>query len=192
MANVFATHSVGNSLVTYLRNAYPEPLRTDHPMDFRLISSGELAEGPDPRNALSLFLFRITQSEFLRGRPRPNDRSDAGAPLSIDLHYLLTVWADTALVEHTVLSWALLQLQMHPVLDSSSLSTEAGWNPGDIVHMIPAELSNEELMRIWDLLLPKYRLSVSYTARVVRIDRDPETGGPPVVEKDLLYSEVSS
>ena len=91
-----------------------------------------------------------------------------------------------------MLSWALLQLQMHPVLDSSSLSPEAGWNPGDIVHMIPAELSNEELMRIWDLLLPKYRLSVSYTARVVRIDRDPETGGPPVVEKDLLYSEVSS
>ena len=31
MANLQATHSVGNSLITYLRNSYPEPLRTDHP-----------------------------------------------------------------------------------------------------------------------------------------------------------------
>jgi hypothetical protein len=188
MANVFATHSVGNSLVTYLRHAYPEPLRTDHPFDFRLISSGEMAETHEPRNTVSLFLFRVTQNEHLRTRHRPNDPSDFQAPLSVDLHFLLTVWADNALAEHTVLSWAMLQLHTHSVLDSSSLSTEAGWAPGDVIHIIPAELSNEELMRIWDLLLPKYRLSISYIARCVRIDRDRYTGSGPVVEKDFSYS----
>lgn len=189
MANVFATHSVGNSLVTYLRNAYPDLLRTSQPFDFRLISSGELAEGPEPRNTLTLFLFRITQNEHLRNRPRPNDPSDANAPLSIDLHFLLTAWADNALAEQTVISWAMLQLRMHPVLDSSALSAEAGWTPGDLIQLIPAELSNEELMRIWDLLHPKYRLSVSYIARVVRIDLDPFTGARPVVEKRFDYGE---
>ncbi len=44
MANVMAVHSVGVSLVTYLKNFYPEPLRTELPFDFHLISSEELAE----------------------------------------------------------------------------------------------------------------------------------------------------
>lgn len=189
MASVFATHSVGSSLATYLKNAYPEPLRTNQPFDFRLISSGELAAAVEPQNTVTLFLFRITQNEYLRTRPRPSSAADTEAPLSVDLHYLMTAWADNALAEHTVLSWAMLQLHMHPVLDSSSLSSEGGWTSGDIIHVIPAELSNEELMRIWDLLLPKFRLSVSYIARVIRIDRDRYTSARPVVEKDFSYSE---
>ena len=42
MATTAAVHSVGHSLVTYLKNAYPEPLRTEYPCEFRLLSSGEL------------------------------------------------------------------------------------------------------------------------------------------------------
>src|SRR5205085_2806484 len=102
MANVFATHSVGNSLITYLKNAYPEPLRTDLPFDFKLISSGELSAGPDPRNTVTLFLFRTTQNEYLRSRKISSDPANANPPLSIDLHYLLTVWTDNALAEQTV------------------------------------------------------------------------------------------
>ena len=191
MANVFATHSVGNSLMTFLRNAYPEPLRTNQPFDFRMISSGELADGTDPRNTITLFLFRITQNEHLRSRKTPNDPPDANPPLSIDLHYLLTVWADNALAEQTAMSWAMRELQMHSVMDSSALSPEAGWGPGDVVQLIPAELTSEELMRIWDLLQPKYRLSVSYIARVIRIDTD-SNAGRPAVAKRFEVGEVGS
>jgi Pvc16 N-terminal domain len=190
MANVFATHSVGNSLMTYLRNAYPEPLRTSHAFEFRVISTGELAQGTDPHNCLTLLLFRITQDEHLRNRRRVNDASDAETPLSIDLHYLLTVWADNALAEHTVVSWAMRELQMHPVLDSSSLSADAEWDPSDVIQLIPAEITSDEMMRIWDLLQPKYRLSVSYIARVVRIDTDYEPGGRPVVASRLTFGEA--
>jgi hypothetical protein len=184
MANVFATHSVGNSLMAYLRNAYPEPLRTSHAFEFRVISAGELAQGTEPHNSLTLFLFRITQDEYLRNRRRLKDASEE-TPLSIDLHYLLTVWADNALAEHTVISWAMRELQMHPVLDSSSLSPEAEWDTSDVIQLIPAEITSDEMMRIWDLLLPKYRLSVSYIARVVRIDTDKEPGGRPVLASRL-------
>jgi hypothetical protein len=189
MANVFAIHSVGNSLATYLKNAYPEPLRTDHAFDFKLVSSSELAEGPDPRNTLTLFLFRVTQNEFLRSRNIPSDPPGSRPPLSLDLHYLMSAWADNALDEQTVLAWAMRELQMHPVLDSSSLSPEAGWGPSDMVQLIPAELSSDELFRIWDLLLPKYHLSVSYIARVIRIDTDIDTGAPTVAMR-LGFSEL--
>ena len=189
MANIQATHSVGNSLMIFLKNAYPEPLRTTQPFDFKVISCGELAEGPDPRNTLTLFLFRITQDEYLRGRKLPSDPPHSNPPLSIDLHFLLTVWADNAVAEQSVLTWAMREIQMHPVLDSSSLSSEAGWTPADVVQLIPAELSNDDLFRIWDLLQPKYRLSVSYVARVIRIDTDIDSNRPAVAMR-MSFGEM--
>ena len=80
---------------------------------------------------------------------------------------------------------------MHPTLDSSSLSPEARWGASDVVQLIPAELTAEELFRLWELLQPKYHLSVSYIARVVRVDTD-VTAGAPVVATRFGFDEVTS
>lgn len=189
MANLLAIHSVGSSIITYLRNSYPEALRNDHSCEFALLSSGELIETGDINNTLSLFLYRVTVNEHLRNAGRGSDLSDAGIPLSVDLHYLMTVWADTALHEQVILAWAMRQLHLHPTLSASSLSPEAEWGPGDLVQLIPAELSTEDIMRIWDALIPPYRLSVSYIARVVRIDPDPVASGRPVVATQLSATD---
>jgi hypothetical protein len=191
MANVLAVHSVGNSLMTYLKNAYPKPLKDDIPFDFKMTSTGELAEGPDPQNTLTLLLFRVTQNEHQRTRTTANDRPGANPPLAIDLHFLLTAWADNSLAEQTVLTWAMREIQMHPMLDNSALSPEAEWGPADMVQLIPAELTAEELFRIWDLLQPRYHLSVSYIARVVRVDTD-IAAGAPVVATRLAFGSVES
>jgi hypothetical protein len=180
MANLLAVHSVGTSLITYLRNSYPDDLRAQHPCEFRLLSSGELAGSAEFGTLLSLYLYRVTQSEHLRNLQR-RPEVDAPGPLAIDLHYLLTVWADSAVAEHTILAWAMRQLHDRPVFNVASLSPEAGWTPADFVQVIPAELSNEDVMRIWDALDPAYRLSVSYAARTVRIDPDQVPAGRPVV-----------
>jgi hypothetical protein len=182
MANVRAIHSVGSSLATYLNNTYPEPYRSEHPCTFRLRASGEMLKPDDNDGTIaSLFLYRVIMNEHLRNAGRGLDPGRRAIPLSVDLHYLLTVWADNALEEHTILAWAMLQLHQHPVLDASSLSPEAGWSSGDVIQLIPAELSTEDIMRIWDALEPPYRLSVSYIARVVRIDPDSGPDGRPVV-----------
>jgi hypothetical protein len=181
MANVNAVYSVGSSLMTSLRNAYPAPLRQAFPCDFRVISSGELAGNADRGTALTLYLFRVTINEHLRNVRRVNDNLDAQPPLGLDLHYLLTAWADNAPAEHTILAWAMQQIYQRPVLDASSLDTSADWGASDVIQLIPAELSNEDVMRIWDALDPAYRLSVSYIARVVRIAPDATGGGLPVV-----------
>ena len=189
MANLLAFHSVGSSLITYLRNSYPDTLRARHPCDFRLLSSGELVGPVDFGTLVSLYLYRVTHSEHLRSAPRRNDLADAPSPLAVDLHYLLTVWADSPVAEHTILGWAMRQLHDRPILDVSSLSAEAEWTSSDFVHVIPAELSNEDVMRIWDALDPPYRLSVSYVARTVRIDPDPSLPGRPVVATRLSFTE---
>jgi hypothetical protein len=122
-------------------------------------------------------------NEHLRNAKRANDPSGSSPPLSLDLHYLLSVWADNAMDEHVLLAWALDQLHRHPVLDVSALTPEAEWTTGDFIQLIPAELSTEDLMRIWDALDPAYRLSVSYIARVVRIGGQAAEGAPSVASR---------
>lgn len=188
MANVLAIHSVGTSLVTYLRNTYPSELRTAHPCEFKLFASAEMGSTEERGTTLSLYLYRITMNEHVRNVRGTNDLVRVDAPMSVDLHFLLTVWADNALAEQTILAWAMRQLHQRPVLDRSTLSPEGGWDPSDIVHVIPAELSHEDLMRIWDALEPSYRLSLSYSARVVRIDPEAVPGGLPVVARNFTLT----
>ena len=191
MANVFAVHSVCNSLATFLANTYPEPLRTDHPCSFRVLSSGELAEKAEIDNTVSLYLYRVTPNEHLRNAERVRDLHSA-TPMPLDLHFLLAAWAGSALVEHVIFTWALRQLYLHPTLTASSLSPEAGWALDDVIQVLPAEMSTEDLMRVWDALDPAYRLSMPFTARIVRIDPDTLPDAAPVVATRFDYGRKAA
>jgi hypothetical protein len=190
MANYNAIHSVGNSLRLFLQNTYPDALNAEHSIGFRLLSSGEMAGDSAPADCLSLYLYRVTVNEHLRNTPYRNDPADARPPLSLDLHYLLSVWTGDAMGEHRVLAWAMRQLYAHPLLDVASLSPEAGWLPSDVVQLIPAELSTEDMMRVWDAFDHSYRLSVSYIARLVRIDAPNEEPARPVVAMRERYGTL--
>jgi hypothetical protein len=192
MANVLAIHSVGYSLAGYLRQSYRlTSLRDQHPCAFRLVSSGELADSAnietDTLATLTLYLYRLTVNEHLRNQPRTPDGARSPLPLSINLHYLMTVWSDSAMAEHNILAWAMNQLEHTPTFSGTRLSAEAGWEPNDVIQIVPEDLNTEDLMRIWDALEPSYRLSVAYIARVVRIEPDEGPDHRPVVATDYAY-----
>lgn len=188
MANIYSVNSVGSSIMQFLRNAYPQELREAHPCDFRIVSSGEMAESTEEFNTtLTLYLYRIIINEHVRNMPSAHQSGESNIPLSVDLHFMLSIWADSAAAEHTICAWVMSQLHQHPIMDVSSLTEEGGWSKDDVVHIIPAELTNEDLMRIWDAIAPYYRLSVSYIARVVRIVGDETETGLPVVATRYQY-----
>ena len=189
MANVFAIQSVGNSIATYLRNSYPRTLGDVDMPDcaFDLVSSGELAGDVDDTTRITLYLYRITVNEHSRQRIGATASLAHPTPLGLDLHFLMSAWAGNARDEQTVLAWAIRQLHMFPILDASSLSPEGGWGANEVIQVIPAELPTEDLMRIWDALDPPYRLSVSYIARLVRLDPDVQVAGRPVVASRFAY-----
>jgi len=87
MANHTAIHAVGNGLIRFLRNTFPDALREGgFPCDFRLFSSKELTDTDNLGTTLSLFLYRVTVNEFMRNaRPEHNPRQRA-VPLTLDLH----------------------------------------------------------------------------------------------------------
>ncbi len=190
MANVFAVHSVGSSITTFLRNTYPQQIagRTMPTCGFELTSSGQLAGDINETTHITLYLYRITVNEHSRQTRRTKAQPDSFVPLGLDLHYLLTAWAPHPLDEQVTLAWAIRQLHQYPVLDASSLSPEAGWESDEVIQIIPAELTTEDIMRIWDALDPAYRISVSYVARLVRLDPDHDTTtSRPVVAGRLAY-----
>lgn len=195
MANVFAVHSVGSSITTFLRNTYPQKI-AGHNMpacSFELTSSGQLAGDISETTQITLYLYRIMVNEHSRQTRRSAAPTDGFVPLGLDLHYLLTAWAANPLDEQVTLAWAIRQLHQCPVLDASSLSPEGGWGSDEVIQIIPAELTTEDIMRIWDALDPAYRISASYVARVVRLDPDKDTEQlRPVVARRYAYGEEAN
>jgi hypothetical protein len=182
MANLFAIHSVGDSLASYLNRAYMATRNNEPPCAFSLLSSSQMNELSDPEATMvSIFLYRIAVNEYARNGVLPIDAGRRLPPLSLDLHYLISVWSGSALSEQLVLAWMMRELHQHPILDRSLLSASGGWAQGEYVQLIPTEIADADLMRIWDALAPAYRISVPYVARVVRIDADSDVEFAPVV-----------
>lgn len=118
--------------------------------------------------------------------------------LYLDLHYLLSYWdasAEGAEAEQKILIWTMRQLQSHPILDTSILSLSSaapGWDKTDSVQLVPADLSLQDILDIWDGLGPNYRLTISYVVRVVRVDRAITPEMPVVATRLTLQNGVSS
>lgn len=194
MTNPRAIHAVGASLVSYLNKAFEiggKDLTGVAACKVQLLASSDFTKVDNVLDlpALTLYLFRITMNEHARNVRRPVGSPVLDVPLAVDLHYLLTAWADSAEEEQTTLAWAMREIYLHPVLDTAALNKDADWDPGDVIQIIPSELSTEDIMRIWDALEPSYRLSVSYIARVVRVDRDRGLDERPVVATRYGYTD---
>ena len=193
MAGSGAVLSVGNSLVAYL-TAVNELAR-----DSGGWRAGELPARLQCRDRRHRHARGRGHDHLLalpaRGRsvfaqPPGAARSGAGPtfPLGLELHYLVTAWAANAAREHEALAWVMRELYRHPVLDRSVLAPIDVWRAEEAVHLVPTELSTEDMMRIWDAIRPEYRLSVTWCARVVRFDRDAlADSGQPVVATRFAF-----
>lgn len=203
MANLRAIDSIIQSLSRWLKNSYDlarAPVAdggAGHdflpPFAFDPVSSSELSREDAPGDTIagadrvSIYLYRISVDPHLRTAGRVGNPDMHPVPLSIHLHLLFSLWSTNAASDHLVLAWLLRQLHEHPILDAAALNADAAWGPDEVVHLLPAELSNEDMMRLWDALTPSYRLSVSYIARVVRIDPDHASEAGPVVATRLGF-----
>jgi hypothetical protein len=184
---------VGNSLAQLLTNSFPPSLKTLYPnVKFQLVASSQIAE-EDQTNLdqiVTIFLHRVTINENFRAATQIQDEPTKKPVLFLDLHYLITYWGADPQAEQTILGWTMLQLQSMPILDNSILTPSNIWDPSERIQLVPADLSLEDILRIWDALGPKYRLSVCYIARVVRIDTN-ITPEPLVLATRLTYTEAA-
>jgi len=187
MANHLAIHSFAQSLRNFLQQSHAIFTPALPAATFEVLSSGRFGSSEeaiaDP--TVTIYLHRITVNNHLR-----NTRGGpAVGPLGLDLHFLLTVWSNDAESEYVLMGWAMRQLHFHAFLDRGSLSAEAQWAVDELVSLYPAELSSDEMARIWEASHRGYRLSYPFIARVVRMGMEQPEGEPVVASRFTLTDE---
>jgi len=130
---------------------------------------------------VTILLYRVTHNEHLRNRPPAALPFGKPVPLTVNLHLLFTVWADTALKEQSLLAWTLRELHTRPVLDRSMFADSGGFGTADIVSLSPEELTLDDLSKLWQVLAPPLRPSLGYVARNVMLDLELQPDAQPVV-----------
>jgi hypothetical protein len=189
MPNHLAINSFAQTLLAYLQQSHGVVAKTLPAVTFELLSSGRFSSPSEDiaEPSLTLYLHRITLNQHLRNaRTGP-----APGPLALDLHFLLTVWSTDPAIELKLMGWALRQLHYHAFLNAGSLAVDdnpAQWAPEDVVTLLPAELTTEEMARIWEAARRGYRLSHPFIARVVRLGLDGPPTGVPVIATQFELS----
>lgn len=196
MADYRAVAAVTETVLQYLRSNY-HPADFDQELEFKVFTAKDFAK---PLNAgVSLFLYRVFPNGVQRtppSRPTPDGRRFPPL-LPLDLHMLLTVWGREASLQHTIAGWMMRALEDQPIFPAALLnaSMPGVFRPDETVELSLTELTNEDLLRIWDTLVQNvYQLSVPYVARVVRIEsaRPLADGGGLVQERVLRAAELET
>jgi hypothetical protein len=150
--------------------------------DFDLGDGTSRLAGGAPR--LSIFLYRVEVDAVTRAGWSAVGSFDGRAHLPLDLHYLLTAWADGPEFEQDILGSAMACLDTSPILSGPLLHPSSAWEPNEGVQVWPEDVGADTLMRIFDSLEANYRVSLPYRARVVRVEGS--VAVPPPTVRDVI------
>ena len=138
------------------------------PADF----AGGMAEG------ISLLLYRVSINGTQRNLP-PRIAADGmrfRPPLPIDLHYLLSAWADDADIQQSLLAWAMRLMEDTPQLAGNLINPFMPAKPvfraDESVELICDPLPQEAWLALFDRFAPALSASMTYVVRMVHIDSD--------------------
>jgi len=120
--------------------------------------------------ALSLFVYRVDFNKVMRAAWSAVGSHDGRGHLALDVHLLITAWADNAEFELRILGRAMQAIETAPLLNGPLLDPITEWAPNESVQLVLEDISTEAVMRIFDSLPTDYRLSVPYIARIIRLD----------------------
>jgi hypothetical protein len=147
-------------------------------------------------NRLSLWLYQVTENEFVKNQPpqpvNGNNRAQA-PPLALNLFYLITPFGaasdtDPAAGESDL---RLLGKTMQVLYDNAIIYLrDAQDNVAEELRVILSQLTLEEQTRIWEALQEPYRLSVCYQVRVIHVDSQRIVNLARVAERSAGFTDT--
>jgi len=205
MAGTDAVAAVGLTLQALLADRIQNPTNNGIPLPVTL---GPPGPERDPEGAaedarINLFLYQVSENCFLKNQEIPgfgNRGAYGSPPLSLDLHYLLTVFGSTAsgsffdeTPAHQLLGSAMNVLNDNSIVTTSVVTKRP---PAGRLILDPAlrdehesikvsikPLGLEDLSNVWTALELSYRLSVAYEVTVVQIDSERPRRYPRIVQE---------
>lgn len=137
---------------------------------------------PQARPLLALHLYRIAHAARARQPDRTVGQGVARPVHTVDLHYLITAWANHPKEAHVLLGWALQALALTPQLPAALLGREfAGvFFDDETVELVPDTVSLQDLTNIWEVSKPEIPPSAAYVARGITLHATQPVGAGPV------------
>lgn len=195
MADFRAIRSVCDAVINILHSNYRSEDFNGHHLDFKVFLHSNFSKPMDA--GVSLFLYRIFYNGSHRtpaGRIGP-DGQRFQPKLPLDLHFMLTAWANDASLQHTIAGWMMRVLEDNTIVPASLLNavTTDVFQSDEIVELCMTELKTEDMFRIWETISDKeYRISVPYMARNIRIESEIPTGGMAVTRRAFDYYKTGA
>jgi len=124
---------------------------------------------------ISLFLYRIAANTSRRNLP-PTTGPDGRRfrpPIPIDLYYIATAWAPTAVRQQRLLGWTIRMFEDVPILPTGLLNNYGPepeiFKQGETVEIILDSLTLQDLNNFWGVSKSSLQLSIGYVARMLHI-----------------------
>jgi hypothetical protein len=184
MADFRSIAAVGKSLKNYLEAGFVEQQPVPNAQArAELIQTEALTDlqASHGQPVVSLLLYRVDFDKTMRASWSAVGSIDGNVHLPVDLHYLVTAWAQNAEHEHLLVGRTMELLEEIGSLGGTLLSPEAGWTSNETVQLCLEELSTDDLMRTFESLDCDFRLSIPYLARIVVLSSTTGTGTPDVL-----------
>ena len=155
---------------------------------------------------LNLFMHQVTPNAAWRNIALPSLGPDGATrlknqPLALDLHYLLTAYANADTEAEALLGYSILFLHDYPILSRSDMNTALGKIPNtnplfnilsssnlgsqfEMIKISPATLGREEMAWLWTALKADYRPTFPFQVSVVLIQTpQPASSALPVITR---------
>jgi hypothetical protein len=189
MASFQAIGSVAEAVARLLAQSWQPSRLNGIELQFEVYQGKDFSAPMDA--GISVFVYQVAVNRVQRTLPPP--QPGYRRPLPIDIYLLLTAWAQDASAEHDILGWAMRAIDDNPILSSGFLNAAIPgvFRPEETVELVPAEMTNEEVFQLWQVLPNSLQLSIPYVARVVRVDSDIQLPvGALVTSRELEFSTV--
>lgn len=192
MANSTSIAAVSLSLQELL-NRYFVSLAAAEPDAFRVLPTARIVRTEDFAQvgsaagavirfpSLTIFCYRVDINRTMRAPWSAVAHQDRTIHLPLDVHFLLTPFDSDHEAELRILGATMQCLELHPILSGPRLHPLGGWDARDAIQVVNEDLVTEDVLRTFDTLPTDFRLSVSYVARVTRIDAPDEPTHPDVL-----------
>lgn len=189
MASHRAIAAVSTALQGLVRDRYPReefgpglPIELYQTRDF---------ESP-MQDGFSIYLFRVAVNGAMRNltlRRTPDGRRFRPS-LPLDLHYMVTPWAQDVQRQHRMLGWVMRTIEDVGIFSAGHLNHYVAerdtFAPHEGLEIICDPLTLSDYLTLWDRLRPRLPASATYTLRMVFIDSEVEAHDAVPVQTRLL------
>jgi len=171
-----------------LADAVPKPEFASSQFELYQISNF----GNPMEEGVSLYLYRIAANGTIRNRQPVTgpDGRRRKPPIPLDLHYVLSVWARSAVKQQRLLGWTIRMFEDVPILPTGLLNNYGPepeiFQPGETVEIILESLTLQDFNNLWSATKTALPVSVGYVARMVGISSElPLTEATEVQTRDF-------